>query len=70
MTADGAFVRLCDGCDNVDLRVELAGGVDSPIVIRLRARDGAVKRTFRVPTGRSVDQAAAALLHELGVETV
>lgn len=65
LKANGSYEALYDFCEDLGWHIQLAGGVDSPIVIEVRDERDSVRNAFKVPTGRSLDEAAAALLSEL-----
>lgn len=70
----GPYARLYDLCEARGWSIALAGGPNADpaltgdLVIEIRASTGAVRRAFKVPRGRTIDEAATALLHELYAE--
>lgn len=65
LKANGSYEALYDFCEDLGWHIVLSGGVDSPIVIEVRNELNRTRKSFSVPTGRSLDEAAAALLVEL-----
>jgi len=62
-----AYARLYDACEARGWYLELAGAVEGPLVLEIHTDEliDPIHRQFRIPRGRTIEQAAAALLAEL-----
>ena len=78
MSFEGPYARLYDACEARGWQLQLAGTEETGVIIEIHrphrkssrraAGPGGAVRAFRVPRGRTIDEAATALLHELAGE--